>query len=266
MATGSLQVNRDIILATRKQHLKHQMKYTPIDAVLALAQMQKRPRGILNYSDDRQGIALIGQITRHEIYDPVTSALHCLVNGADAIAFFTDHSIYHNDLDDVLMVARAMPKTPVIYQNYILEEYDVMAARASDASALMFYSNIVEPSALRRIVSMSQRWKMSTIVQVAHEDDLEYAITLSPHALAFGDSLSTNIKGTVDDLLAIRHKLPRFSKVLLTHTLRSIEDVVLALTADVDAVIVAEALLKNERTANAIRELIKDAEKHRRVD
>lgn len=266
MATGSLQVNRDIILATRRQHLKHQMKYTPLDAVLALAQMQKRPRGILNYSDDGQRIRLIGQITRHEIYDPVTSALHCLVNGADAIAFFTDHSIYHNDLDDLLMVARAMPEIPVLYQNYMLEEYDVMAARASDASALMVYSNVVDQAALRRIVSMSQRWKMSTFVQVAHEDDLEYALTLSPHALAFGDNLATNIKATVDDLATVRHKVPHFTKVFLTHTLRSIEDIVLALTADVDAVIVAEALLKNERTANAIRELIKDAEKRRRSD
>lgn len=266
MATGSLQVNRDIILATRKQHLKQKMKSTPLEAVLALAQMQNRPSGILNYSNDHQGITLIAQITRHEIYDPVTNALHCLVNGADAISLFTDHSIYHNDLDDLLMLARAMPDKPVVYQNYILQEYDVMAARASGASAIMFYSGLTEKQTLRRIVSMAQRWKMTTIVQVSHEDDLDLATTLSPHALAFGDNLSGDVRGTVNELVAVRDALPQFTKVLLTHVLGSIEDVVLALTADVDALLVDEALLKSERTAAAIRELIDDSEKRRAKD
>ncbi|GAB5492921.1 MAG: hypothetical protein Phog2KO_31360 [Phototrophicaceae bacterium] len=265
MATGSLQVNRDIILATRRQHLKQQMKSTPLDAVLALAQMQNRPRSILNYSNNKREISLFAQVTRHEIYDPVTSALHCLVNGADGIAFFTDHSIYHHDLDDLLIVARAMPTTPVIYQNYMLGEYDVMAARASDASALMFYSNLIDQQALRQVVSMAQRWKMMTIVQVSHEDDLEYALTLSPHAIAFGDNLSKNISASVDNLMAVQNSLPHYSKIFLTHALHTIEDVILALTVNVDALIVDESLLKNERTASAIRELINDAEKRRAI-
>ena len=48
MATGSLQVNRDIILATKKQYLKQQMQTIPLDAVLALAQMQTRAMNFLN--------------------------------------------------------------------------------------------------------------------------------------------------------------------------------------------------------------------------
>lgn len=256
MATGSLQVNRDIILATKKQHLKQQMKYTPPDAVLALAQMQKRPCSLLNYSSDPGEITLIARISRHEVYDPVTSALHCLVHGADAISLFTDHSIYHNDLDDLLMLARAIPDVPVLFQNYSLTEYEVMAARASGASAVTLYSSLVDEAQLRRNVSTAQRWKMSTLIQVSNEDNLRSALALSPHAIAFGDNLSRNVASTVNDVLAIKDSLPPYIKICLMNTLHNIDELVTALKADVDAVIVTEDLLKHERSAKEVRALI----------
>lgn len=259
MVTGSLQVNRDIILATKKQHLKQQMQSTPIDAILALAQMQARPRSILNYSNDREAITIMAKISRHEVYDPVTSALHCLYNGADAISFFTDHSIYDNAFDDMLMLARAVPDVPVMYQNYCVDEYEVMAARTADASGMFLYSSFVEKEQLRRIVSMAQRWKMSTIVQVMTEDEFKHALTLSPHALAFGDNLSSNIAATIEDLKSVEHMLPTYIKVCLMNTIYSIDDLALALSARVDAVIIDELLLKHDRSASEIRELIAEA-------
>ena len=264
MATGSLQVNRDIILATKKQQLKQRQRHTPMEAVLSLAQMQKRPRGVLNYSSDGdEKISVIAQVSRREIYDPVTSALHCIVNGADAIGFFTDHSIYHNDLDDLLMVSRAVKDVPVIYQNYVLNEYEVMASRGADASAVVVYASLLDAQRLRQTVSTAQRWKMSTIVQVSDANDLEAAKTLSPHALSFGDNLSSNISATIEDMMAVREKLPSHYRLLLTHCLHTLDEVELALSARVDAVIVDEDLLKHERSAKMIQSLIEDAKKTR---
>lgn len=261
MATGSLQVNRDIILATKKQHIKQRQKQTPMEAVLSLAQMQKRPRGVLNYSSDGEKVSIIAQVSRREIYDPVTSALHCIVNGADAIGFFTDHSIYHNDLDDLLMVCRAVKDVPVVYQNYVLNEYEVMAARGADASAIVVYASLMDAQRLRQTVSTSQRWKMSTIVQVSDEQDLELAQTLSPHALSFGDNLSSNIAATVNDVLAVRDKLPSHYRVLLTHSLHTLDEVELALSARVDALIVDEDLLKHERSAKMLHSMVEEQRK-----
>lgn len=264
MATGSLQVNRDIILATKKQYFKQQVAHTPVDAVLALASMQKRPRGILNYSTDGEQVTVFAQVTRHEIYDPITSALHCLANGADAIALFTDHSIYHNDLDDLLMLARAVPRAPVLFQNYMMNEYAVMSARAWDASAAFFYSDLVQPTDLRKMVSMAQRWKMNTIVQVAHEEHLKHALTLCPHVLAFGRSLDDDLESTVAGLIEIQDSLPHYLKVMIAPTLHTVEEVAYAVTAKVDAIIVTEDLLRHERHAATVRQLIAEVEAERK--
>ncbi len=255
MKTRNLRINRDIILASKRQHLERRKKTLPLEAVQSLAQMQRRPRSLLNYASDREQITLIAQVSRQQIYDPVTSALHCVAHGADAIALYTDHALYTEDLDDLLMIARAVPRVPLVFQNYVLDEYGVVAARGADASALVLYSAVHEPEALRQLVSTAQRWKMSVFVQISETHELETALTLSPHVLCFGEILSRNIQRTIEQVDFIRPHIPGYMRLMLMHTLQTVDEVELALQADVDALFVSEDLLKSERSAQRIRNL-----------
>jgi indole-3-glycerol phosphate synthase len=225
--------------------------------------MQKRPRSLLNYTTDGDKIYLIAQITRTEIYDPVTSALHCIAHGADAITFFTDHSIYHEDLDDLLIVARGAKNVPIIYQNYVLDEYAVMAARAADASGLVLYGSLLPQDLLRRVVTMTQRWKMFTLIQLNNASELHFVKTLSPHVLCFGDNLSSHVENTVTELKGITDELPMHSKVMLMHTLQSLDEIELALEANVDGLIVSEDVIRHDRYSRVLRRMIEEAEARR---
>ena len=259
MATGSLHVNRDIILATRKQTFRERKQSTPTEAVLAMAQMQRRPRPLLTYATDHQDIALIAQVTRTEVYDPVMSALLCRENGADVIAFFTDHSIYDNDYDDALLIARAIDHTPLLYQNFTFDEYGVMMARGADASGLLLYSSILKKGELLATVSMAQRWKMSVQIQVGNQEELDFALNLSPHVLSFGDRDEGNIELAVGLLKDVRDTLPDHVRVMLSHTMYSPEEVEIALGAEVDALIVDEHVMRDDKSAFAVRQLVDDA-------
>lgn len=259
MATGSLHVNRDIILATRKQMFKERKQVTPHEAVLAMAQMQRRPRPLLTYATDHHDIALIAQVTRTEVYDPVMSALLCRKNGADVIAFFTDHSIYDNDYDDALLVARAIDHTPLLYQNYTFDEYGVMLARGADASGILLYSSVLAKGELLATVSMAQRWKMSVQIQVNSEEALDFALSLSPHVLSFGERDEGNVELAVGLLNSVRDKLPDHVRVMLSHTLYSPEEVEIALGAKVDALIVDEHVMREDKSAFIVRQLVDEA-------
>jgi len=255
MGTGSLNVNRDIILATKRQYVKDRKRKTPIEAVLALAAMQRRPRTILNTITDGHEVAIIGQITRSETYDPVSTALQFAQAGVDSLAFFTDHSIYRHDMDDMLMVARGVKQFPIIAQNYIEDEYSVIAARAADASGLVLYSALLEPDTLRRVVSMTQRWKMTTILQVNEAGKADLIHQLSPHVVAFGDNLSKDIHKSLKLLEAYRDQVPFYTKVMLMNCLHKLADVEAAVDAGVEAIIVSGNLLLNGK-ASKLHEII----------
>ncbi len=256
MATGSLQVNRDIIIATRKQYLVERKHVTPMDAIMALAAMQERPPPILNTMTDRTKVSVIGQIRLQETYDPVMAALRYIRAGADAVSFFTDHTIYNNDLDDMLLITRGIKKYPLIFHNYVFDEYGVIAARASGASALMGYASILSQPKLRRVISMTQRYKMTTILQINSIAHLEYMYELSPHVISIGDPESENPEKALEMYNVFRPHIPSYCRTMLSNTLYTIEEVEMAVNAGVDAVIVGDEVYATSRRTEQMRKLV----------
>ncbi|NDJ61758.1 MAG: hypothetical protein GYB67_11575, partial [Chloroflexi bacterium] len=89
------------IIAAKRQALAVRKAKTPIEAIRALASMQKRPPPVLSTVTNEGEITLIGHLryrpptdTLAAPYDPVSRALRFIRQGADAVALFTDFTIY----------------------------------------------------------------------------------------------------------------------------------------------------------------------------
>jgi indole-3-glycerol phosphate synthase len=256
MATGSLQVNRDIILATRKQYLAERKHVTPMDAIMALAAMQHRPPYVLNTATDGEQVTVIGQIRLAETYDPVLAALRYVRAGVDAVSFYTDHTIYTKDLDDLLMVSRGVKKIPVIFQNYIFDEYGVISARASGAAALFGYSAVLSPQVLRRVISMTQRYKMTSILQINSMAHLETIYELSPHVVSIGDPESANVSMALKMLKEYQAHIPHYCRTMISNTLYTLEEVKMAVEAGVHAVVVSDEVYSTQAKIDEMKSIV----------
>lgn len=256
MATGSLQINRDIIIATRKQYLLERKHVTPMDAIMALAAMQNRPPYILNTMSDRTKVTVIGQVRLRETYDPVLTSLRLVRDGADAISYFTDHTIYSKDLDDMLIITKGIRKYPLIFHNYVFDEYGVIAARASGAAALVGYASVLNKPTLRRVISMTQRYKMTTILQINSIAHLEYMHELSPHVVSVGDPESENLDKAIEMYKVFKPHIPPYCRTMLSNTLYTVEEVELAVKSGVDAVLVGEEVYATPAKIEKMRELV----------
>jgi len=253
MATGSLRVNQDIILATKKHHLKEAKRVRPVEAVLALAEMANKPHNVLNTVTNDNRPIILGQVTRTETYDPVTSALRFAQEGAHGIAFFTDHSIYPRDYDDMFMVARGTKQIPTLFQNYVFNDYGVMMARASGAAGLMLYSSILPPDTLKLVVSLTQRWRMSVLIQVETEEELEHALTLSANAICIGNPATGHVEKDLQTLKQLRPRIPHYIQVLSSHSISTLKHLHMAYDGGIDGVFISEELIKTPKIASEMR-------------
>ncbi len=252
-------MNLETIIAAKRQALQQRKAKTPIDAVRALASMQRRPQPILNTVGEH--VTLIGQVKHTvsrtgsllETYDPVSMALRFMRGGVDAISLFTDATTYPRGLDDLTLVTRAV-SVPAISQDYVLDEYHVVETRAAGASALVLSSDVLDKHALRTLVSATARNRMTSIVQVQNEDQLAYALSLSPHVIGLGSPDECNL-----DMNALKHLhalVPPSMHVMITCCLESLRDVELALKIGVDALIVSAMLFTNENTLNKLQGML----------
>ncbi len=262
MVTKELIPQLDVIVAAKKQYVLERKAQTPIEAVRALASMQKRPLPILNTipESDQVPILLIGQIKRlaevGNLIDLPKTARRLAQAGADALALFTDDSLYQGGLDDLVMLGREA-HVPVISQDYVVDEYQVVEARAAGASALWLRSSILDHAQLRTLVSATQRNRMTAIVEVFSRAELEYAASLSPYVIALNRSDPRTQTNGPDSIQALRALIPSSSRVILSDSLTSMEAVQEAVQLDVHAVIVEEHLLVDPAYQPALNSLLR---------
>jgi indole-3-glycerol phosphate synthase len=250
------QLDTERILAAKRERLSERQGKVPAAAVLRLAEMQRAPYPLLNVVTGGDHVTLLGQVTYGEVYDPVGSALHLIRAGVDAIAFFTDTHVYDRGLDDLLLVSRGI-RRPVLYQNYVLDEYHVAETRAAGAAAVTLYASLLEPDVLRQTVSIALRWRMATVVQVETREQLEQVSELSPHAIAVGNPHQFDTEHDLALLDTLRPHLPRFTQVMLLGGLTTLDHVQAALNLRVDALMLGSGLIDNPDTMAHIHERIR---------
>jgi indole-3-glycerol phosphate synthase len=263
MATKELEPQVETIIAAKRQYLKERMSKTPIEAVRALASMQKRPHPVLNTVSQDSPIMIIGQIKYRlpqtgklgQSYDPVGLAVRFAQAGLDAVALFTDATIYDGGLDDLVLVSRAV-NIPVISQDYILEEYQIVEVRAAGVSALLLSATVLEPAQLRSLVSATHRNRMTAIVQVHDEEELQHALSLSPYVI--GLSSYNPHTDTYDPTLIARLRalIPSHIRVMVTDALKTLEDVAAILALDVHALLIREQILTEPNAPARLRGMV----------
>jgi indole-3-glycerol phosphate synthase len=224
--------------------------------------MQKRPSPILStVSGADEPVVIIGQI-KHNLglngnmaYDPVGAALRYVQRGVDAVSLFTDQILYEDGLDDLMFVSSASEK-PVISQDYILDEYEIIETRAAGASALLLSSSVLDNETLRRMISDTQRNLMTAIVQVHNTDELRHAVTISPHVISISSDnpFTPEIELDLTMTRRMRDMIPSYIRVMVSENLKTMEDVATVASLEVDAIMVTEQLLERAGSAAHLRE------------
>lgn len=247
-------VNPESILAVKRQALTARKAKTPIEAIRALASMQKRPQPVLGTVTNGAHTVLIGQVCHTSfagVYDPVSSGLRLLRGGFDALSLFTDDTVYDGGLNDLTLVSRAV-NAPVISQDYVFDEYQVIEARAAGASGLILYADILDATTLRLLVSATQRNRMTAIVQVGSVDQLKCALAISPQVIAVhaGDDLN------LETFRLWRDDIPLHIRTFISYPLSTLDEVQSAAALHPDAVLVSSALFEQLNTVDPLRRLL----------
>jgi indole-3-glycerol phosphate synthase len=245
---------QEIILAKRDR-LAQRKAATPMDAMRALAGMQKRPEPLLStVTDDRRAL-LFGQIRYGTpSYDPVSTALSYVNHGLDGLTLFTDNLIYDGGVNDLALITRAV-STPVLMQNYIFDEYQVVEARAAGAAGVTLVAELMDAHTLRNLISATTRNRMTPIVRVHSVDELNSTLEVCPLVIEIGKrDVETGILD-VAHIENIRAHIPYSCRILLFNRLRSFEEATAVAPLKPDAVLISPLLLAQEDAVAHLRDI-----------
>jgi indole-3-glycerol phosphate synthase len=107
--------------------------------------------------------------------DPVAHARAYAAGGAVAVSVLTEPGHFGGSVDDLQRVAAAVP-LPVLCKDFILDELQLLEARAAGASAALLIARIVAGARLRELIEAAGRLELGVLVEVHSVHELDAAI------------------------------------------------------------------------------------------
>lgn len=107
--------------------------------------------------------------------DPVTHARAYAAGGAVAVSVLTEPRHFGGSMEDLQRVTTAVP-VPVLCKDFIVDEVQLLEARAAGASAALLIARIVDGPRLRELIVVATNIELGVLVEVHTVHELDSAI------------------------------------------------------------------------------------------
>lgn len=129
-------------------------------------------------------------------------------NGAAALSILTDEK-YFGGHDDFIRVARnAGVSIPILYKNFIIDEYQLFQARLCGASAVLLIAADLRLDECKSLLRMAHELGMEVLLEIHHEQELDYA-ELEPDMYGINNRNLGTFVTDVENSFRMATRLPR---------------------------------------------------------
>lgn len=120
-------------------------------------------------------------------------------NGADAISIVADPARFGTSLADVADVRRAVT-LPVIAKDFVIDPYQIVAARAAGADAVLLIVRLLDLERLRHFMAAAADLGMAALVETHSESEILAAIAAGARIIGINnrdlDSMTVSLETT----------------------------------------------------------------------
>lgn len=177
--------------------------------------------------------------------------------GASALSVLTDVDFFGGKADD-LMAARAVNQIPILRKDFMIDEYQILEAKAWGADIILLIASILTPKEIAQFGKFAQSLGMSVLLEVHNLEELERSICPNLDAIGVNNrnlgDFTVNIQTSFDLVNKIPNDFLKISESAIDNP-----EVIKALKAvGYHGFLIGENFMKTDDPGRAIREFVKE--------
>lgn len=193
-----------------------------------------------------------------EHFDPAAIAASYALHGAACLSVLTDRQFFGGGTE-YLKQARAACDLPVLRKDFMLDEYQVIEARAMGADCILIIvavfcmplsltgerrseSEVV--AGMRKLESLAQELGMAVLIEVHDRVELELALQLCSPLIGINNRNLRTFETRLDTTLQLLEHIPPARIVITESGIHTPADVILMRNHQVDVFLVGEAFMR----------------------
>lgn len=127
--------------------------------------------------------------------------------GAAAVSILTDNRFFGGDNSYIVSARNGGLTLPVLYKNFIVDEYQIYQARIYGASAVLLIAACLDEDACGRYIDIARRLGMEVLLEIHSDEELSYA-SLRPDIIGVNNRNLGSFATDVANSFRLASRLP----------------------------------------------------------
>jgi len=224
------------------------------------------PRGFRRalHAKSREGVAVIAELKKaspskgliRKEFHAAELATELEAAGASALSVLTDEEFFQGSLEN-LLTASAAVSIPCLRKDFIVDEFQLLEARANSADAVLLIVAALSSVELSGLAAEARRRGLDVLCEVHDDDELQCALDAGCDLIGVNTRDLRTFKVDLETAYALAEKIPANVVRVAESGIHSADAVARLRAAGYDAFLVGESLMRAASPGNALRELMR---------
>jgi len=215
----------------------------------------------------RTGIAVIAELKKASPSKGLIRAEFCVEElaqeleaaGAAALSVLTDEEFFQGSQENLRLASTAV-KVPCLRKDFIVDEFQLLEARANSADAVLLIVASLTNAELNRLAVGAGLHGLDVLCEVHSEEELQRALDAGCDLIGVNTRDLRTFKVDAETALRLAERLPKSVVRVAESGIGSGEDIARLRAAGYQAFLIGESLMRADAPGEALRGLVASAE------
>jgi indole-3-glycerol phosphate synthase len=227
-----------------------------------------QPRGFRRALEEQavRGVAIIAELKKaspsrgliRAEFDAGELARELENAGAAALSVLTDTEFFQGSLGN-LKAASGATKLPCLRKDFIVDEFQLLEARANAADAVLLIVAALEQETLVKLAKRASALGLDVLCEAHDENEVQRAVDAECNLVGVNSRDLKTFQVDLNTALRLAEQLPKCVVRVAESGIHSGADIARLREAGYDAFLIGETLMKERSPGKALRELLENA-------
>jgi indole-3-glycerol phosphate synthase len=253
----------EIVAATRRR-LANKRRAADVRALERQA-AEHTPRGFRRALAEiaTKGVAIIAELKKaspskgliRASFDPAALARELESGGAAALSVLTEPEFFQGSLRN-LEIASESTSLPCLRKDFMVEEIQIIEARAHCADAILLIVAALEQSELVRLAERAREQQLDVLCEAHDEDELQRALDAGCDLIGVNSRDLKTFRVDLNTAFRVARKFPKKILAVAESGIHSASDIAELRSVGYEAFLIGESLMKAAFPGSALRRLL----------
>lgn len=175
--------------------------------------------------------------------------------GACGISVLTDGKYFGGSIDD-LILARASVKIPLIRKEFIIDEYQIIEAKANGADVILLIAAVLNHSEIEQLSQFAQSFGLEVLLEVHNQDELKKSIMPSLNMIGVNNRNLKTFEVSLDFSKQLASLIPNEFVKVSESGISSIESIKELQPYGYKGFLIGENFMKTDNAGESARKFI----------